>query len=216
MEYAVYEAQEVANPFEQPGLTEEVLLAALEAGHAIRANATALDAPTRGGSEAYFEQVVSLRRELLPHEWTYSNARNFCTVISPDGKHAIAIAQGTKGTGLVNGEPETARALGPTTAEKIEINLAQLDLFESSNREAKEEPLTWFLLSYRDGGRVYSELSLPELRTESGIVYRWRQRWLLSELDPSGPRVRRRDGESEQGADASSASAYIVPISLKG
>jgi hypothetical protein len=213
MLYPVYDVPEVADPFEQPGLTEEVLLGALSAGNALRANATALDAPTRGGSEAYFEQVVYLRRELFPRDWTHSNDRNFCTVVSPDHRHAIAIAQGTRGTGLVNGQPETARGLGPTTAGVIEANVAQLDLFGTSSRDAKEQPLTWFLLSFRDRGRIYSELSLPELRTESGVVFKWRQRWLLSELTPGEPRVRRRGQKRD--VETSVAQEFVVPVSLR-
>lgn len=211
MAFPVYEALDVPNPFEQPGLSEDLLLEILDEAQSLRAEATALDAPTRGGSEAYFHQVVGLRRGLIPFDWTYSNKSNFCTVKSPDERHVIAVAQGTWGTGLVNGSPETVRPLGPTIANAINANIDQLSLWGAASLEATEHPLTWVLLSHRRGRVTYSELALPEVRTEEGYIVQWRQRWILSELDSNTPPVRRRPRMD----DELDAEPIVVPVSLK-
>jgi hypothetical protein len=208
----VFDAAEVEDPFELPGLTEEVLIDALRAGEALRAEATLLDAPTRGGSGAYFEKVRSLRVQLIPHGWTYSNARGFCTVISPDGGHAIAVATGTEGTGDVRRTPETARAMGPATAERIATNVVQLGLFDVDG-DAPVQPLTWLLLSHRarhrEGDRIFAELSLPDGRTEAGVVCTWRQRFVFEPFDLA-PRPFDVEETNELPADAD------VEVALRG
>jgi len=205
----VYDEEEVESPFDLPGMSEQLLIDVLISSEGIRAEATDIDAPTRGGTEAYFAKVRELRIGLLPFGWTYSNASNYCTTISPCRGHAIAVAAGTWGTGLVHPTPETARSMGEVTTRVVEVNQVQLSLFNSPVIARQEQPLTWLLLSHRAGDRLYAELSLPDGQTENGVVCTWRQRFVLSpsDLGPSVFRSRRDDGEP--------APAIDVPVALR-
>lgn len=183
----LYNAAGVGNPFDLfPGLTEDLLVEALRNGEAVRAEATALDAPMRGGSDAFFEKLRTIRVGLVAHGCGYSNEQNYCTVISPCGGHQIAIAAGTRGTGLPNARPETARPMGPVTGAIISVNRAQLDLFRTPTKEPAKM-LTWLFLSYRErhprGDRIYAELSLPEAQTDKRIVCKWRERYIIPPFD---------------------------------
>src|SRR5690606_15228480 len=96
----LYPSSGVPSPFHS-GLTEELLIDVVLRGEARRNEATALDAPARGGLDCYHERVRTLREELVaPHDWTLDNDKNYCRVVSPDGLHAIAVASGTRATGL--------------------------------------------------------------------------------------------------------------------
>lgn len=207
----VYEMDGLEDPFALPGLTEEVLAESLVRGETLKAEATALDAPTRGGLNAHFEKVLALREELVPHGWTYSNSRNYCTVVSPCGRHAIAVARGTEGTGVVHPQPETVRGMGPATSSVVDINRVQLDLFAAAVQDSSPARLTWILLNRRVGDTIYSELSLPEAYTDEGVVCKWRQRLRLEPIELGGQATaRKRYGETE------TAEAIEVPVALRG
>jgi len=204
---------EIPNPFDQPGLTADVLRDAMRSGEARRALATKIDAPTRGGTDAFFEKVASLRMLLIPHGWTFSNDDNFCTAISPDGKHAIAIAKGSLGTGDEDGEPETARKMGPATLAVVAANKAQGSFFFAETKSSESPILTWILLWRRTGNLVRLELSLPD--TESnGFICGWKARYPLPDIDMNPQPL---DGAGDGGPDDDDDdSAYDFDVDRRG
>ena len=197
MKHPKSEPGKIPSPFAY-GLSPDGLRRVVARGEALRAMATRLDAPTRGGSNAYFEKVLGLREWLVPLDWTYDNAKNFCTVRSPDGAHAIAVAQGSLGTGDPNSRPETIKEMGPATQAIVQANVSlQIPLFGDRTLAPLLAYRTWILLTHRVQDVVHCELSLPEGFSDDGFVCKWLKRHCLAPVDlrgPNGPEyVRPRD-----------------------
>jgi hypothetical protein len=191
MKRRIPELGKIPSPFVH-GLSPDGLRRVVARGEALRALATSLDAPTRGGSNAYFEKVLGLREWLVPLGWTIDNHKNFCTVLSPDGDHAIAVAQGSLGTGDPKGKPETIKPMGPATQAIVQANVSlQVPLFGDRSPEALLTHRTWLLLTYRESDVVHCELSLPEGFSELGFVCKWEKRHCLAPVDlgPDGSQI---------------------------
>jgi hypothetical protein len=204
----------IPNPFHLPGLSEELLQEIVAQAEGLRAQVTSLDPPTKGGFDVYSEKVRGLRFGLIPHGWTFSNKANFCTVTSPCGGHAIAVAQGTAGTGQLNTEPETVRPMGPATLAVVNTNSLQLGLFDSPRPVTVPRPFTWILLTHRTGELVFIELSLPDGASDSGFVCTWRQRYLLDPLNLSGPYMSTRGPRHDVPGDED-VPEIDVPVTLR-
>ncbi len=180
----VYPQSAVPTPLDF-GLTPEHFREVVERGEALRNNATELDAPTRGGSDAYFERVLGLREIAVPLGWKYENHRGFCRVFAPDdGPVAIAMRPGDASTGLVQHRPQLARVMGAVSLAAVRRNNAGLQqpLLPGG---AVVMALTWFLLTRRDGDMVSFELSLPASITDNGWVHGWEQRIIFDQINLS-------------------------------
>jgi hypothetical protein len=107
---------------------------------------------------------------------------------------AIAVATGDDGTGHVDAVPTTKSSKGPSTAEAVVANQAQLTFaFEEPEAVAAEEGegavderMTWLLLVHRGEGEVRSELSLPLSMGTDGRIESWQERIILGSM-PTDP-----------------------------
>lgn len=185
---AKFPESDIPSPFVD-GLTEELLVDVVLRGEARRNDATALDAPARGGLDCHYEKVLAIREELIPNAWTIDNKKNYCRVVSPCGLHAIAIASGTRGTGDLDANPETARPMGEATRTVVAANRAQCSFPFAEESRTLSDRLTWLLLTFRDGDVCKAELSLPDAIAEDGTVCSWKQRYLLDVPDLDRPTV---------------------------
>lgn len=118
---------------------------------------------------------------LAPLGWSRSDEGNFCTVVEPGGRFAIAVASGSEYTGVVNREiPTTKCRKGPNTADAVHTN-EQLYLFKELAPVATREPdrATWILLFHNDAKEIRAELSLPNSIGDDGHIDGWRERIIL-------------------------------------
>ena len=91
-----------------PGLTVMVIHDALKAGEANAASCTENDPATLSGILRWARIVRALRELLFKHGWRRSNRHGLPTVVSPDGKVAIAVSTGDEGTGTTADAKTTA------------------------------------------------------------------------------------------------------------
>lgn len=165
------------------GVEEAILLAALQEGDAGAARCTANHPPMAPGFFRFAETVRSLADQLAPLGWVRRDYKNFSTVVSPDGRVAIAVASGDDGTGDLFADVTTRSPKGAATYEAIDRNLSlPLDeRYEADNKRPQVQTATWFLLHDRREGKVYAELSLPKYIVD-GYVQTWEPRIALSPL----------------------------------
>lgn len=183
----------VPSPF-VAGLTKDTLREAVRRGEVDRDMVSELAPPTAPGISGWSGKVEALRDLLMPLGWELSNARNFCTVRSPDDSIEIACTRGSVGTGDPNAMPESIRKLGDETRRVIAANRLQTRLDFVETPASRASRLTWFLVTCRSGNIISCELSLPE-SMENGYIVRWDPRYLLDDVDlreepkarPSGP-----------------------------
>lgn len=173
---------------QQLGLKVADLLDAVRAAHQGRATCTELDPPMYPALSLWAHGVRRLRQRVLTLNWSMSNDGGYCTVISPDAAHAIAVASGDVNTGKPYASPTTLCAKGPRTQDAISANQLSLDLRIPEEDEidvADEQCETWLLLIYvdSDAGEVRSELSLPSGQDDQGRVTTWAERIILPSVD---------------------------------
>ena len=170
------------------GLTADVLSRVLERADAEATATTELDPPTIEGILRYGKAVRFLREELVPQGWTFSNARNYCTTVHPDGALAIVPSSGDEYTGVwVPGQsPTTKYPKGETTARVVRMNgqgVLDLDLGEALEEPAVWAPESvWYLLYRVADGRIFLELSFPTA-IDGGVISSWRERIILPPID---------------------------------
>lgn len=96
----------------------------------------------------------ALRDFLIPQKWEKNDDGNFPTVVSPDGKVAIAVATGDAGTGKAEATPKTKYSKGVAVEAAISRNLNSLFPEEREAAQAAKEKLenkqTWILLKRRE------------------------------------------------------------------
>lgn len=174
------------------GLTEDIIRDAIIQGEVERDSATANDPPTRGGFDAYAQRVRVLRDHLVPEGWSADNTKNLCTVVTPDGRHAIAVVTGDGATGMQDMAPQPKYARGDATAYAVVPNQSSFDFYGNVNNRTdtgeQRGPMLWFLLVHRQPGseQVRMELSLPESITEKGSVSSWHIRHVFEPIDLVG------------------------------
>lgn len=167
------------------GLVLDVLEAALDSGDVAARQADEFSPVTAAGTYRWMETVHGLREGLASHGWTCSDDRNSPRVIDPTGRVAVLAARGTPDTGLVDGDPKTARPRGGASIRAVQINgqlafdvvVAQLaDLAAERARGVN----TWFLLYFRsESDELRAEVSLPVRISDTGFVEKWAERILL-------------------------------------
>ena len=178
---------EVTNALAELGLELEDLTVAIERGEVARDSCSDNDPPSAPGFDAWAKSVRALRDRLIPRKWTRNDDGNFSTVVSPDGKLAIAVATGDEQTGQTEGEPpQTKHARGPSAGAAINLN--QYLLFREKGTTVadqlaeKKKRITWILLKRRFKSTVFAELSLPASMIENEPVKDWLRRIILEPI----------------------------------
>lgn len=187
----------------QLGLHSAVLVDSLRQGELQRRMASPLDPPSAPGVAAWARCVRALRENLLPSGWVPNDRHNLSTVVSPDGRTAIAVATGDEDTGDPDpaSRPRTKYPRGSTYVHAIERNV-QLELFPNLGRrrgEVTDETVTWVLLRRSTSDAIFAELSRPVDMGEDGRVNEWAERIILGkiELGPA-PQIVAPDGSNPQ------------------
>jgi hypothetical protein len=163
------------------GLRREALFEAVLAGLLARDACTANDPPFLPGIYQWGRTVRVLREVLAPSGWSRSDEGNFCTVVEPEGRFAIAVASGCEHTGVVGREmPTTKCRKGPNTVDAVHIN-EQLFLFNDPAPVVAREPdrATWILLFHNAAKEIRAELSLPNSIGDDGHINGWGERIIL-------------------------------------
>jgi len=172
------------------GLDPDVLVTAVRRGTSARLACEGFHPPSAPGFFAYAEEVVALREQLVPRGWEIDNTSNFCTVVDPSRKHAIAVAAGDVATGDPDpaAQPSTQYPKGPLTVAAVELNQVVFEFASRRPLPMRENGAveTWFLLAYATALEVRAELSLPMTVNEAGYVTRWRCRIILPTIPLDG------------------------------
>jgi hypothetical protein len=168
-------------------LKRDVLIDALRQGEFQRRNASPLDPPISIGITAWGRTTRALREGLVPLGWTPNDRFNLSTVLSPNGRVAIAVASGDEDTGDTSPEaqPRTRYRRGATYKRALERN-EQLEMFPETNSE--RDPLanatvTWILLRYSTDNAVFAELSRPLRLGDGDRITEWAERIVLGEIE---------------------------------
>ncbi len=137
--------------------------------------------------------VHALRLWLSEQGWEGRDTRNLPVIVSPDGRHAIAVSSGDINTGRLGAaSPQTRNPKGTATLAAIAMNSRQLSLFPPSagaDPASAPEMLTWILLVTRDATGVRFELSLPAAIARDGRVTEWAERILFAPIPHGRPQV---------------------------
>lgn len=181
------EGESVARRLHALGLDLALLQEAIFRGQLKRDMCTAHHPATLGGIYAWGETNGALREITALRGWSRSDASNICRTISPDGKVAVTAIGGDENTGNRHRSPTTSRPRGAAGIQIVERN-QQLSLFgedEASNvqKEIGQQPQTWYLLYRREGSKVFSELSLPIVVSDDGVIKHWQERIILPVID---------------------------------
>jgi hypothetical protein len=177
----------VATRLTELGLVEQTLRDAVQDGLHHAFLCTKHDPPPLPGFLAWGKTMRFLRDHLVPLGWTNSNARNYATVITPDGSFAITVAAGDSNTGRTQDGvvPTTRSEKGPATRDAVNRNqLSFADISEDFPRPKPSATQTWLVLHHADetAGEIRIELSLPASMTKDGFVTEWRERIILTPI----------------------------------
>lgn len=144
-----------------------------------------------GGTNAWAFGTEALRALFIPKGWIPVDPNNQPRVISPDGKHAIAVISGDSDTGNPYGEPQTRNKRGSQTLRSVAYNSRQGQLFpvssavgERSKLDLAEGQSLWILLFHVDVGaqEVRYELSRPVNFGDNDKVDGWEPRFIMPAL----------------------------------
>ncbi|HEX8138693.1 MAG TPA: hypothetical protein VF544_14095 [Pyrinomonadaceae bacterium] len=197
-------AIERTNALAELGLSEKIVREVILDGEAARNSCTANDAPCIPGIIAWGRSVRSLRDNLIPKGWEKNNEDNFPTVVSPNGKIAIAVATGDEGTGQEKANPKTKYPKGVAAEEAINRNLnslfAEVRAAAQAEKDKRSNRQTWILLKHREKDTVFSELSLPASMTKDEQVKNWLTRIILEPIK-TDPNVEVQDDSTAEPID---------------
>jgi len=163
------------------GLTSEILKHAILIGEFYRDTCTDNDANCAPGMFAYSRTSRTLREQLRPAGWQKNDDQNRATVISPNGKIAVAVESGDEGTGIPELFPNVKYQKGDATKKAVALNqpslfptlrLATTDVYGPSDVQ------TWLLLRRRTDDGVFAELSLPAKMLDGRVEF-WLERIIL-------------------------------------
>lgn len=177
------------------GIPGDVLTESVRIGHNQGDFVTAAHPRTYQGVVVWGEVTASLRHRLSELGWTLDDEENIARVISPDGSVTVVAVSGNERTGLRNNHEKlnTRRPRGPAGVRIIKTNMQyELALDEEGVTRARNDLVdnlggTWFLLYFREGDVVRSELSYAMAVAESGRLLRWKERLILPDIDLLGP-----------------------------
>lgn len=173
------------------GITEAILLLAVEQGQAAFANCTTNHPALYRGIVQWGEAVRSLRESLIPLGWRRYDECNLPFVLNEAGTLAITVATGDEYTGLGDKTPSTKSSKGPYTESAITNNALKNTLF-GDIRRVTEPRETWILLFHRDEhtSEIRAELSLPSNMNDEGQIDEWLERIVLGPIPFGGASVR--------------------------
>ncbi len=165
------------------GLTDDLIREVVVEGEVERDAVTSHDPPSRGGFNAFAQRIRALRDRLVPMGWTYSNTKNLCTVISPNGDEAIVVVTGDRHTGSEVKSPQPKYARGDATAYAVARGQTAFPFLKEE--EPDHAPRLWLLLVHRVHGKdeVRIELSIPDAITDEGFVSKWQLRHIVPPID---------------------------------
>lgn len=189
-----FQTGDVQSRLAELGLDADALAQVIKRGYVAFTLCTPNDPPLYPGFAAWAQTVRALREYLVPEGWDRCDENNYSLVINPAGTMAIAVATGDDGTGRVEAMPTTKSSKGPSTAEAVIANQAQLtfDFYvpetaaPADGDVARDERITWMLLVHRGTGEVRSELSLPMSMGADGRIESWQERIILGSM-PTDP-----------------------------
>jgi hypothetical protein len=169
------------------GVTDEPFVRATGKAWLEWATRTEFDAPSFPGTLLWGHTVRHERRDFVEHGWTKDDTSNFSSVISPDGKYAIAVETGDRFTGFVfpGKKPRTNSRKGVRMMQMLSDNrhLLQGDIFAGflQTKSAKNDgaPLLWIHLIHQSRGDVYGEVSLPVVANDRNRIVGWECRIIL-------------------------------------
>lgn len=174
------------------GIPAEVLSEAVRAGHDYGEFVTAAHPRTYQGLVIWGETTAVLRYGLSAFGWTLDDTDNISRVVSPEGDVTIVAISGNENTGLRNKHEQlnTRRRRGPGGVRIINQNTQYalaLDVVSRANNDRVGSLGTWFLLYFRAGDVVRSELSYAKAVDNSGELMDWKERLILPDIDLGGP-----------------------------
>ena len=182
----VYRSAEATTRLHRLELTANDLAKPVTVGLSYTFECTTFAPPSFRGLIAWGKTVESLRLGLAERDWVPNNARNYATVVHPDGTHAIAVASGDSATGT-DLDPSTRSEKGTETkiaVQRNQLSFAAIDRsFPLPVSEATMQ--TWFLLYFADEEveNIRLELSLPRYMNPEGRVTTWLERILLDPIE---------------------------------
>jgi hypothetical protein len=184
------------------GLKPSNLAEAVRWGVNHLAYCTANEPPNGPGFIVWDKTVRALREYTIPLGWEKNDSNNYATVVSPDGKIAIAVAAGDERTGVPGDpHPTTRQPKGPVTKARVHRNQLTFKEISHAFPAPVEMPgkLTWILLVFYDDAtdEIRSELSLPASMEKNGYISQWRERIGLPGTVLGMPQETDEESESE-------------------
>lgn len=196
------EDYEMPDPDEVPrrlreicGLPVDLFLGAVRRGQLAADFCTPSHPRTYSGTVAYGETVAGLRDQTAALSWSFNDEDNIPRTISPDGGVIITAVSGNKDTGRRDRRGASTRRPRGVAGVRIVRRNGQIELEAllppeerlPETDDALDLGPTWYLLYYRDGDTVRSELSLAKGVDDSGALLEWQERLVLPEIDLTLP-----------------------------
>lgn len=192
----INEPDAVVKRLGQLHIPPDALLEAVRRGHLASSFVTKAHPVWFAGSVTNGETTGALRIALGGVGWSNNDDDNIARIISPEGDVIVCVVSGNSRTGL-NGDggevqPRRKRGLAGIRLVTRNSQIAFLELLPDDDREKVYASLdawgpTWFLLYYRDGDIVRSELSLARAISREGDLLEWSERLILTEIDMLEP-----------------------------
>lgn len=185
------EPDEVPRRLGELGLTVELLREAVRRGQHAADFCTASHPVFYPGTVAYAETVAGLRDATAALGWTFDDQENIPRTVSPDGAVVLTAVSGNQHTGMRSGAAAQTRRPRGAAGMRIVRRNGQLEFLELLPAEERVlgagEVVTlgpmWFLLFFRDGDTVRSELSCARGVSDTGSLIVWRERLILPDVD---------------------------------
>ena len=188
----------------QMNLDSDLLLGAVEEGHAARANPTELHPPGTAGYYAYSETNYGLSRRLVEQGWSIQRESNIPILQHPTGAYQIVVSSGDVATGteVESWVPTTLMKKGGKFSSLFGENgrgLFDKDvLTDDLMQKIAGECPTYILLYHYDPlkSETRCELSLPSPADEAKIankekqyVAKWQKRIIIGSVggQPNAP-----------------------------
>lgn len=175
------------------GIPIELLSEAVRIGHQQADFVTVAHPRNFPGILTWGEVTAALRSGLSAMGWMLDDKDNVARVISPDGEVTVVAISGNEFTGL-RGKHEQLSTRWPRGSAGVRIirrnaqrELALEGALSRSRNLLVDDGGTWFLLYYRTGDIVRSELSFAKGVDTPGQLIDWKERLILPDIDLRSP-----------------------------
>ena len=180
-----------------PGLTQAILVRAVEHGQDYATEFSSNDPPVSKGITVWGKVHRSLRDDVVPFGWSRKDKRGFASVLSPDGLMEVVVGAGDSNTGIRSAIPQLRCSKGVMTIEAVgnaQRSFAHVDSAWSNHVPRQ----TWLLLYFYDdmADDLRAELSLPTSLGADGYVEDWEERIILSAIGHVKIGVQRADSDN--------------------